>query len=183
MKRLLFMLLCSVCMFCKAENTLKTGDIIFQISKSNQSKAIAYATMSPWTHCGVIVYKNSKPYVLEASNVVKLTPLNDFINKGLGRIYSVYRYTDESVSISYDQYLSRKYDSSFSWNNNLYYCSELVWKIYNNQLNVTLCTPQPLSFYNTLGLSKMIKRRNISDKSVFVAPVDLVHSKLLKKIL
>lgn len=177
------MLLCSICIFCNAENTLKTGDIIFQISKSSQSKAIAYATMSPWTHCGIIISKNNKYYVLEASNVVKLTPLDDFINRGLNKSYTVYRYTDEPVKISYKQYLGRKYDSTFSWNNNLYYCSELVWKIYKDQLGIELCVPKTLSSYNTFGLSKLIRKRKISDKALFVAPSDIIHSKLLKKIL
>ena len=32
----------------------KEGDIVFQISKSEQSPLIQYATGSPWTHCGIV---------------------------------------------------------------------------------------------------------------------------------
>lgn len=36
---------------------LKEGDIIFQTSQSGQSKFVALATMSPKTHCGIIINK------------------------------------------------------------------------------------------------------------------------------
>ena len=56
--------------------------LIFQVSQSNQSPFIQLATNSPWSHCGVIVEKGGKVYVLEASNVVKLTPLKKWISRG-----------------------------------------------------------------------------------------------------
>ena len=67
-------------------NDFKEGDLIFQVSQSNQSPFIQLATNSPWSHCGVIVKKGGKVYVLEASNVVKLTPLKNWIDRGkMGR--------------------------------------------------------------------------------------------------
>ena len=36
----------------------KEGDIVFIISKSEQSPLIQYATRSLWSHCGIVVYKN-----------------------------------------------------------------------------------------------------------------------------
>ncbi|MBD5356999.1 MAG: hypothetical protein HDR88_08370 [Bacteroides sp.] len=61
------------------------GDILFQESKSEQSKYITEATGSRYTHCGMIYKKNGKDYVLEASNTVKLTPVQEWINKGVGK--------------------------------------------------------------------------------------------------
>ena len=44
----------------------QTGDIIFQISRSSQSKAIQLATHSDYSHTGMLVIRNKKPYVFEA---------------------------------------------------------------------------------------------------------------------
>ena len=155
---------------------LKEGDIIFQTSQSRQSKFVALATMSPKTHCGIIINKNDQLYVLEASNTVRLTPLKQFIDKGLFNSYSVYRYTNKPVNISYNNYLGLAYDSQFSWTNKNYYCSELVWKIYKDQLGIELCKPKPLVYYTTFGLEKVIKKRNINPRDLFVAPSDISSS-------
>ncbi len=50
----------------------QTGDIIFQISRSSQSKAIQLATHSI-SHTGMLVMRNKKPYVFEAVEPVKYT--------------------------------------------------------------------------------------------------------------
>ena len=170
----ILLLLCS----CTANNfkEVKEGDIIFQTSKSQQSKFIAYATHSLNTHCGIVVYKKGEPYVLEASNVIKLTPLKKFINKGLLGRYQIYRYTNTPVKIAYKNYLGIPYDSEFRWTDKRYYCSELVWKIYKKQLNVELCEPQELSSYTISGLEKVLNKRGISKTSLFVAPSDLSNS-------
>ena len=150
------------------------GDVIFQISKSSQSPFVQYATGSVWSHCGIVVYKNDKPYVLEASNVVKLTPLNEFIKRGRFGITHKCRYINKPIKIKYKKYLGIPYDSQFSLTNKRYYCSELVWVIYKDQFGKTLCTPKPLSEYHTFGLSKLLKKRKIDKNSLFIAPSDLI---------
>jgi hypothetical protein len=184
MKRLLVILsvLLSVSVYTYADGyqDFKEGDIVFQISKSKQSPLIQYATGSLWSHCGIIIMKGDQPYVLEASNVVKLTHINEWTNKG--RILNSFiqlRYTNKPIKIRYKKYLGIPYDSQFSLTNKKYYCSELVWVIYKEQFGVELSKPRPLSDYHTFGLSKVIKRRGISKKSLFVAPSDLIKSKLL----
>jgi hypothetical protein len=182
MKKYLLVLIAMLISTFASCNDYKEGDVVFIISQSSQSKFIAYATRSMWTHCGIVVYKNNKPYVLEASNVVKLTSLDNFKNKGKGGALVQYRYTENSVKINYQKYLGIPYDSQFSLTNGRYYCSELVWKIYKDQLGVKLCDPKPLSDYNTFGLKWLLKKRKISNKSKFVAPSDLYRSPKLYKI-
>lgn len=179
MKRLLITMTAIFCMitaFADGSTTYREGDIIFQMSKSKQSPFIAYATGSPWTHCGIVVYRNNEPYVLEASNVVKLTPLNEFYHRGRFSIVVHLRYTDKPIKINYKKYLGLPYDSKFSLTNNRYYCSELVWHIYKTQLGVELCRPKPLGSYRTRGLGRIIKKRGINPKSKFIAPSDLMSS-------
>lgn len=163
-------------------NKFKEGDIIFQTSKSQQSKFIAYATHSLDTHCGIIINKNNELYVLEASNIIKISKLQKFIDKGLFKKYSVYRYSNNQIKISYKKYLGIPYDSQFKWSDEKYYCSELVWKIFKYQLNVELCNPRKLSSYTTFGLDRILKKRGINKESVFVAPVDISTSKKLYQI-
>jgi hypothetical protein len=82
MKLLLFLLFSILVNTCNAQE-FKEGDIIFQTSQSKQSPLIAYATMSNKTHCGIIVEKDSKIYVLETLGTIKLTPIQTFIDRGL----------------------------------------------------------------------------------------------------
>ena len=58
----------------KSADVYKEGDIIFQISRSTQSKAIQAATGSRYSHCGIL-FKGAKGrwQVLEAENGVEVT--------------------------------------------------------------------------------------------------------------
>jgi len=175
-KLMLFLLLgvMSLSSFAGSPAEYKEGDIVFIMSKSSQSKYIQYATSSIWSHCGIVVYKKGEPYVLEASNVVKLTPLYAFLRKGRWGMNCTRRVIDKPIKINYKQYLGIPYDSQFSWKHNRYYCSELVWVIYKKQFGIELCKPKPLSKYRIWGLSGIIKKRGIGQKSLFVAPSDLL---------
>lgn len=70
---------------------LNNGDIIFQTSKSSQSKAIQLATESKYSHMGIIYKNGDKYFVYEAVQPVKLTPLKEWINRGKNRHYVVKR--------------------------------------------------------------------------------------------
>ena len=158
---------------------LQEGDVVFQISQSKQSPKVALATGSQWTHCGVIVMKNDKPYVLEASSVVKLTPWDEWKQRGKSGITSMKRYSDEPLKISYKKYLGKSYDLAFKFDNGKWYCSELVYDIYLNQFGVKLCEPRPVSDYHIIGMSQTLKRRGISTDQLVVAPIDLFNSSKL----
>lgn len=152
----------------------KEGDIIFQISKSKQSPFVQFATGSVWSHCGIIIVKNNHFYVLEASNVVKLTPLDTWINRGRFKITTYRRIFNKPIKINYSKYLGQPYDLAFKFNNNKMYCSELVYTIYKDQFNYELCKPRKIKDYHTLGLSKMMRKRGMSPNQYVVAPCDLL---------
>ena len=135
-----------------------------QTSKSEQSKYIRMATKSQLSHCGIVVEKGGRQYVLDASNVIKLTPVDDFIVKGV----------DKPVKIRYQHLLGRRYDSQFKWNNNLYYCSELVYHIYDSQLGIKLGKPRKVSSYWGVGFfKKYIKKRKIDMDELVISPKDI----------
>lgn len=165
----------SLFMFSHSEATeLKEGDIIFHTSKSRQAPLIAYATMSNKTHCGIIVEKDSELYVLETLHIIKLTPLQTFIDRGLLGKYWVKRGINKPVE--YKKYLGIPYDLSFKTDNSKYYCSELVYTIYKEQFGIELCELKPIKSYNILGLRDVMARRNMKEDQVVVAPSDLFNS-------
>ena len=49
---------------CALATTLRDGDIIFHTSRSAQSAAIQHATHSRYSHVGLILFRDGKPYVL-----------------------------------------------------------------------------------------------------------------------
>lgn len=162
---------------------LKEGDLIFQTSKSSQSLMVCAATSSRWSHCGIIVYKDDKPYVFEASHVVKLTPLKEWINRGRFKAYDVKRVFDKDIKIKYKRYLGMPYDLAFKFDNDKMYCSELIYEVYKKQHGVELCKPRKVKDYHLLWtMSKKMKKRGISKDQLAVSPEDIYSSDKVKSI-
>jgi len=131
-----------------AAQELRDGDIVFQISRSLQSKAIQLATHSPYSHMGIVFIIGGKPRVLEATTPVSLTPWKLWAMKGVGGHVVVKRLkaatrilTPEVVKKMRSTglaWLGRNYDGKFSWSDDRLYCSELVWKIYKRAAGIEI---------------------------------------------
>lgn len=167
---------------------VREGDIIFQTSQSEQSPLIQIGTRSKITHCGIIVMRNGEPHVLETLRTLVLTPLDKFIARGKDSKYWLKRSDKENIKIEYAHYLGKTYDLAFSFDNDIYYCSELVYDIYKNQLGIELCEPKQVGDYLILGTDKLNKiestmqRRGITKEQYAVAPVDIFESDYLKSV-
>jgi hypothetical protein len=167
---------------------VREGDVIFQTSQSRQSPLIQIGTRSHITHCGIVVIKDGKPYVLETLKTLVLTPLDKFIARGKDGKYWLKRSDRENIKIKYAHYLGKPYDSAFSFDNNIYYCSELVYDIYKNQLGIELCKPRQVQDYLILCTDKLpvikreMARRGITAEQYAVAPVDIFESKYLNSV-
>ncbi|MBO7220425.1 MAG: hypothetical protein J6V21_04475 [Alistipes sp.] len=165
---------------------VKEGDVIFQTTQSRQSPLIQIATRSKISHCGIVVMKNGKPYVLETLNTLKLTPLDKFVARSKGGRYWLKRSDKDNIKIRYDHYLGKPYDVAFRLDNDIYYCSELVYDIYKKQLGIELCKPKKIDDYLIFcadrlpKIKKEMKRRGIKKEQYAVAPVDVFRSDKLK---
>lgn len=167
---------------------VREGDIIFQTSQSEQSPLIQIGTRSKITHCGIIVMRKGEPYVLETLQTLVLTPLDKFIARGKDGKYWLKRSDKENINIKYAHYLGKTYDLGFSFDNDIYYCSELVYDIYLNQLGIKLCEPKKVDDCLILCTDKIpqiestMKRRGITKEQYVVAPVDIFESDYLKSV-
>jgi len=174
----------------------KDGDLIFQTSESKQCEAVRIATNSKFSHCGIIYDINGKWFVFEAVQPVKLTTLEDWIKHGKDSKYVVKRLKDDRVLSpqvlqkmkDYSQQLDGKeYDAYFEWTDNRIYCSELIWKIYNNAAGIELSKLRELKDFNLQDprVQKILKERYGNDiplEEKVVAPSDLADSNILKTV-
>lgn len=110
---------------------LRDGDLIFQQSQSRQSAAIFAATGSNLTHMGIVHLRNGEPFVIESRKSVGEVPLADWIARGEGGRYMLYRLRGLSVPQA-DAILAeaealkgRPYDIFFRPGREAIYCSEL----------------------------------------------------------
>mgnify|MGYP002519645734 FL=1 len=167
---------------------VREGDVIFQTSKSQQSPLIQIGTRSKITHCGIIVMRGGKPYVLETLKTLVLTPLDKFIARGEDGKYWIKRSSKENIKIKYAKYLGRPYDLAFKFDNGRFYCSELVYDIYQKQLGIQLAEPRQVKDYLILftdrhpKLRRAMKRRGISKEQYAIAPVDIFNSEYLESV-
>lgn len=173
-------------MICNATYKPQTGDVIFHVSKSNQSAAIKLGTLSRYSHCGIVVVENGKSYVIEAERGVEKTPMKTWLHRGqMLHHYRIMRLKQpQDLSFRYKSLLGIPYDSKFCFDNGKLYCSELVLEMYQKN-GITLSEPNPLGDYHFLNIplvKKHITNRGMSLNQEVVPPSDLVKSRKLRTV-
>lgn len=176
------------------EEDLQNGDIIFQTSKSSQSKAIQLATQSKYSHMGIIYENDGKYFVYEAVHPVKLTPLAEWINRGKNGHYVIKRLfnADQVLTGSTllkmkqfgEQFKGKPYDIYFEWSDDKIYCSELVWKIYKQAVDIEIGQLEQLADFdlsNAIVKAKMKERYgdNIPMDEKVISPAAMFNSEKL----
>lgn len=172
----------------------QNGDIIFQTSKSRQSKAIQIATGSKYSHMGIIYKQGDDYFVYEAVQPVKLTPLNDWINKGENGHYVVKRIKNSENILTPEilakmkqvgeKYSGKDYDLYFEWSDSRIYCSELVWKIYKEAVGLEIGKLEKLGDFNLTDKAvkqKLMERygNNIPKDELVISPASMFNSEKL----
>lgn len=179
-------------------NTVRNGDIIFQTSKSNQSKAIQLATNSKYSHMGIIYKIDNQLYVFEAIEPVSLTPLTRWINRGEHKKYVIKRLKNSNeiltpevlskMKLIGEQYKGKHYDLYFEWSDHKIYCSELVWKIYKKGAGIEIGKLEKLSSFDFSSneVKQKMKERygdRIPIDEIVVTPVAMYNSDKLQTII
>jgi permuted papain-like amidase YaeF/Yiix C92 family enzyme len=163
----------------QASPTVRDGDIIFQTSRSSQSAAIQKATHSPYSHMGLVLYRDGQPYVLEAIGPVQYTPLARWVERGVGGKFAVKRLRDtkhvltpaavEKLRGAAKSFEGRPYDPAFAWSDERIYCSELVWKVYDRALGIEIGELEPL---RALDVSDPMVREKLQERYGETLPLD-----------
>jgi len=124
--------------------TLQSGDIIFQKSLEPQHLVMDFLDMGKYNHCGIIVKKSGKYFVLSSEKTVSYTELKKWVQKGEGQHYRVLR-PEKNLQKKMNLILAkagffqgRTYDFKFDWDDRKLYNSELVQKVYYNGARVML---------------------------------------------
>ena len=179
-----------------SKDSIREGDIIFHTSTSSQSKAIQLATKSKYSHVGIIFKddESNEFVVLEAVQPVKYTPLKQWIARGENEHFVLKRLknadetlTDEGIrkmKQTGEGFLGTNYDLYFEWSDERIYCSELVWKIYKETLNIEVGKLEKLSSFDLkdeIVKSKMRERygKNIPLEENVISPAAIFDSEKL----
>ncbi len=170
---------------------IQNGDIIFQTSKSSQSKAIQLATNSKYSHMGIIYEIDGQLFVYEAVQPVKLTLLNEWINRGENGHYVIKRLKNSEKILTQvtltkmkqigEKFKGKNYDLYFEWSDDKIYCSELVWKIYKEGADIEIGKLEELSDFdlkNEIVQQKMKERYgdNIPMDEKVISPAEMFNS-------
>jgi len=171
----------------------QAGDIVFHTSRSSQSQAVQAATRSPYSHMGIILLRRGQPYVFEAVQPVKYTPLDAWLSRGQDKHYVVKRLKSplSTAAVSRLQqeaanYEGKPYDLTFEWSDNRIYCSELVWKLYKSA-DIELA---PLSKLGAFNLDSPVVKAKLQERygariplnEPVISPAAIFESPLLKTV-
>ncbi len=174
-------LLVVAAMGCSAETKYEptSGDIIFQTSRSSQSVAIQMATNSKYSHMGIVYLRGGVPFVFEAVEPVKITPLDEWIARGENGHFVVKRLSNASTILTPDalrrmqvvaeEYMGRHYDLYFEWSEERIYCSELVWLVYQRALDISIGDLETLGDFD---LSSPVVKKLLAERWGENPPMD-----------
>jgi hypothetical protein len=176
------MLLVSVAL---AAPPVAEGDLVFHRSRSEQARFLEAATHSPYTHVGVVTFREGAPWVLEAVEPVKLTPLREWAERAADGKIAIRRLAHPEEVTAEERsrmeelgrsWLGRHYDLAFGWSDEELYCSELVHKLFL-VAGVELGTPHLLGDFDLSDpkVRAAAEKRwgRIPVEELVVAPVDV----------
>lgn len=174
-----------------AAEPLKEGDLLFQTSRSRQSKAIQLATHSKYSHVGILFFRGGRPYVFEAVRTVRYTPLKRWIARGQGGRYAVKRLKEPLSPAALKRlkaiargFEGRPYDLKFGWSDASLYCSELVWKMMDRAAGVKI---GPLKRLADFDLSRRRVREKVAKRGIvadepMISPKDMFEAPVLRVV-
>ena len=173
------------------DSNFHNGDLIFQSSNSGQSAAVQLATHSIYTHCGILFQENGKWLVYEAVQPVRKVPVEEWTAAGQNGFYIVRRLKNADSLLNENKIaamkaaavkrLGRDYDIYFSWDEERLYCSELVWKVYQDGAGIEVGTRKKMRDYDlTSPVVKKIMKQRYGNKppldEFMISPQDVFES-------
>lgn len=159
----------------------RTGDLVFHRSTSTQAQAIARATGSPYTHVGVVLVIDDRPLVLEAIEPVSLTPLQTWADRAADGRITIRRLADPALHTPVIRTrlvtaglrsLGTPYDAAFDWSDDRLYCSELIYKLFDEVVGIEVGGLRPMGDFGVEDpLVQAALQRRYGERIPLDAPV------------
>lgn len=178
---------------------LETGDLVFQRSRSGQSEAVAAATGSEYTHMGLVLERDGRTMVLEASSTVRLTPYDAFVARGIDGEVVVKRLRDGHARLDAAsrariraegrRLVGTPYDTRFEWSNDAMYCSELVYKVLERSIGVRVGALAPAGSFDLEHpavrqlMARRFRRNALREEEPVISPAAMFDDPALETIL
>jgi hypothetical protein len=176
---------------------LMEGDIIVQDIQNINGNIMRDAMRSEWSNIGIIFRRDADGamVVMDATGKVHLTPLPEWISAGRENKLALYRLKDgenilvpkttKRLRVACKPFKGKPADLYFSWSDDEMYGAELVWKIYNTGLNISLCPTRTLKDLKLDGeaLKPLMDKKygaRIPAAETAVTIPDIIQSKQLK---
>jgi hypothetical protein len=147
------------------EGQLKTGDLVFHTSRSQQSAAIRAATNSPLSHVGLVEVTPKGVFVVEAVQPVQRVPFAKWKARGAGGRILVLRpeqlpEAERMAALAEARrHLGKPYDWRFGWGDEALYCSELARKAYSAAAGVDYGKMERLGALDVKKLGPALRQR------------------------
>lgn len=172
-------------------NILREGDIVFQSRSDFNNELLEYLNDSDINHVGVLVLFRGKYHVLEVDNVVKFSPIEDWITKGDRGNFYIKRF--DGANINSNRLLNeglkhsgKKDDIFVSWTDEMFYNAELVWKVIQHSSGRSIVETETLGSVNVNTKGRELLRKtfgdNIPNRTRFVTANKIFNSENLELV-
>jgi hypothetical protein len=136
---------------------LKTGDLLFQKMNCGELCDAIHAVTdgfngNDFSHLGLVVIENDTVFIIEAAgNAVRKVTLEQFSKNTettmfVGRVKSKYKKLIPEVISFSKQQIGIPYDDDYLYDNDKYYCSELIYDAFLKAYGKPFFELQPMTF-------------------------------------
>lgn len=139
------------------KSQLKTGDLLFQKMNCGELCDAIHAVTegyqgNDFSHLGLVYIQNDSIFIIEAAgNAVRKVPLEQFSKNTnttmyIGRVKNKYKkILPEVIDFSLQQ-IGTPYDDDYLYDNDKYYCSELIYDAFLKAYKKPFFELQPMTF-------------------------------------
>jgi hypothetical protein len=136
------------------------GDIIMEVYGADQPKLWGELMRGKYNHCGMIMMrpKDGILCVVDIMDSVRLTELTSYVDRAEGGKLCLLRLKNANMTLNEEKVKALKasakaykgvpFDPVLNWDDSRMYPAELLWKIYNNALMLTLCEKTKVDSFN-----------------------------------
>lgn len=162
------------------------GDVLMQsLPRSELVDAIESASQSPWSHCGILVRRDGQWQVAQALINVHYTPLIEYLIQCRDLRVNSFRMkgiTEEQrtkIQPGITKLLGKPYDINYEPDDSKIYCSELVWKVYDRELDIHWGEWQEFGTLNWKPIEafvRSVERGKLPLNRMMITPVGLTKT-------